>query len=100
VKHLLDARREYLMPRLEGAVALEADAVGPKAVVARWRMGDGRVLMLALNLDGDSLDVASNKVPIASGSTVLFETEGAAESALRDELPGYAFIAVLGPARD
>jgi maltooligosyltrehalose trehalohydrolase len=99
VKSLLDARREYLVPRLDGAFALEADAVGPKAIVARWQMGDGRVLMLAANLDGDSLEVATNKVPIASGSTVLFETEGAAESALRDELPGYSFIAVLGPAR-
>ncbi len=97
VKRLLDARRDYLMPRLDGAFALEADAVGPKAVVARWKMGDGRVLMLAVNLDGESLEVASNKVPIASGSTVLFETEGAAESALRDELPAHGFIAVLGP---
>jgi maltooligosyltrehalose trehalohydrolase len=98
VKRLLDVRHADIVPRMERAFALEADAVGPKAVVARWQMGDGRVLMLAANLDGESLEVATNKVPIASGSTVLFETEGAAESALRDELPGYSFIAVLGPA--
>ena len=33
------------------AHALAAEAIGPKAVVARWRLGDGAVLTLATNLD-------------------------------------------------
>ena len=39
------------MPRLDGAHALTAEAIGPKAVVARWRLGDGAVLTVATNLD-------------------------------------------------
>jgi len=95
VASLLAARRDYLMPRLEGARSLGATAVGPKAVVARWRMGDGKVLTLAFNLDHERIELAENGLPIASGSVVVFETAGAAESALRAELPGFAFIGVL-----
>jgi maltooligosyltrehalose trehalohydrolase len=97
VKGLLAARREFIVPRLQGTRALEAAALGAKAVLARWEMGDGRVLMLAANLDGEALELPDNTLPIASGSTVVFETEGASEAAMRDQLPAHAFVAVLGP---
>ena len=29
--------------------------IGPKAVVARWRLGDGAILTLASNLDADAV---------------------------------------------
>ncbi len=96
VKALLAARHEHLVPRLEGARALGAEAIGPAAVAARWEMGDGRVLMAAVNLGGEPLTLAADAVPVASGSTVLFETEGASSSVLRNEMPGYGFIATLG----
>jgi 1,4-alpha-glucan branching enzyme len=55
---LLMLRHSEIMPRLDGTRSLEAKVVGPAAVVARWRLGDGTVLTLAVNL-GDS--------PVATG---------------------------------
>jgi len=92
---LLRARHEHVIPRLEGARALGAQALGPAAVSAHWSMGDGKVLAMALNLAADHVEFERGAVPIASGSSVVFETEGASSSVLRDEMPGYGFIAVL-----
>ncbi len=50
-KALLDLRRTYIIPRLKGAVAEQAQAIGSKAVFARWRMGDGAMLTLFCDLD-------------------------------------------------
>ncbi|MHB8283925.1 MAG: DUF3459 domain-containing protein, partial [Caulobacteraceae bacterium] len=47
---LLTLRRERIIPNLRGAQALGAEAVGEKAVFARWRLGDGAFLSLAVNL--------------------------------------------------
>ena len=52
-------RHSKIMPRLDGTQSLEAEVIGPAAVVARWRLGDGTVLTLAVNL-GDR--------PVATGS--------------------------------
>ncbi|GBQ61914.1 malto-oligosyltrehalose trehalohydrolase [Komagataeibacter swingsii] len=53
IHHLLALRHRWIMPRLSGAHAIGAEVIGPRAVVARWRMGDGAVLGIALNL-GDA----------------------------------------------
>lgn len=53
-RHLIRLRRREIMPRLDGAHSLGANAVGPAAVVARWRLGDGAVLTIACNLGTDS----------------------------------------------
>lgn len=89
-RRLLEVRRDVLFPRLKGAQAIGADAIGPRAVLARWRMGDGAVLTLALNLDA----AATALLPI-SGGTLVFETEGAAAGAARGELPAHACVALL-----
>lgn len=47
---LLALRRDVIVPRLKGAQAIGAEAVGEGAVTARWRMGDGATLTLAINL--------------------------------------------------
>lgn len=49
-RDVLALRREHVTPRLEGARSTGAEALGPAAVVARWRMGDGARLTLACNL--------------------------------------------------
>lgn len=49
-RELLALRRRQIMPRLDGARAAGAEAIGGKAVQARWRMGDGQLLTLACNL--------------------------------------------------
>ena len=47
---LLALRQSTIVPRLAGARSLSADVIGPAAVVARWRMGDGALLTIAINL--------------------------------------------------
>jgi maltooligosyltrehalose trehalohydrolase len=49
-RDLLALRRDQIVPRLPGASPTGARAIGDKAVLARWAMGDGTELCLALNL--------------------------------------------------
>ncbi|MEJ1968364.1 MAG: malto-oligosyltrehalose trehalohydrolase [Rhizomicrobium sp.] len=49
-KELLNLRRTHIVPRLKGCVAEGADVVGPKAVRASWRMGDGARLTVLADL--------------------------------------------------
>jgi malto-oligosyltrehalose trehalohydrolase len=49
-KQLLRLRRERLTSRLRGAVSQGAQAIGPAAVVAYWRLDDGTILTIACNL--------------------------------------------------
>jgi maltooligosyltrehalose trehalohydrolase len=49
-RQLLKIRREEIVPRLPGAQALGADVLGYGAVSARWRLGDGSLLRIDLNL--------------------------------------------------
>jgi malto-oligosyltrehalose trehalohydrolase len=47
---LLVLRQSLIVPRLSGARSLSAEVIGPAAVIARWRMGDGALLTIATNL--------------------------------------------------
>jgi len=47
---LLSIRRQAIVPRLKTARAIGAEAIGAAAVVARWRLGDGATLVIAINL--------------------------------------------------
>jgi maltooligosyltrehalose trehalohydrolase len=49
-RQLLALRRDEIVPRLEGTQSLGAQVLADKAVTARWRMGDGSVLRIDLNL--------------------------------------------------
>jgi maltooligosyltrehalose trehalohydrolase len=87
---LLAIRRAGLMPRLDGARALDAKAVGPAAVLARWRMNDDAVLTLAANLGGAAVSVSP------PGGRVLFESAaGAAKSLQAGSLPARSTVAML-----
>ncbi len=52
---LLALRHRVIVPRLRGAMAMGAEAIGERAVVARWRMGDRAVLTIALNLGDEAV---------------------------------------------
>jgi len=91
-RKLLAIRRAELVPRLAGAKAVEAKAIGPAAVLARWRMNDGAVLTLAVNL-GE----AAAPVPAPAGR-VLFESTASAPKSLQDgTLPPRTTVALLEP---
>jgi maltooligosyltrehalose trehalohydrolase len=49
-RDLLAVRRDRIVPHLDGAMAAGAAAIGAKAVTARWTLGDGSTLTIALNL--------------------------------------------------
>lgn len=53
---LLTIRRDQIVPRLRGTLAIGAEAIGQGGVVARWRMGDGAILTIALNLGDDRVE--------------------------------------------
>ncbi len=73
---LLAIRRSEIVPRLHDARPLGALVIGDGAVVARWRMADGAVLAIAINLGSDIVHF-----PPPEGRT-LFEigSPGAASS--------------------
>jgi maltooligosyltrehalose trehalohydrolase len=92
-KHLLALRREHIIPRLPGTKALGAQAVGEKAVLARWQLGDGSLLTIATNLGGDT-------VPCGAPGSPLFESmAGAAGTLGTGTLPPRCTVALMDPPR-
>jgi maltooligosyltrehalose trehalohydrolase len=69
-RQLIDVRTRLIVPRLEGATSLGAHVLGAKAVSASWRMGDGAVLTLAMNLGDEpaALPVSEGEVIFAEGT--------------------------------
>ena len=47
---LIALRMTKIVPRLPGTIALDASPIGPKAVRAAWRLGDGTTLTIVTNL--------------------------------------------------
>jgi malto-oligosyltrehalose trehalohydrolase len=56
-RDLLALRQTQITTRLDGAQALSGEPIGEKAVLARWRMGDGKVLTLASNLGPEAVNL-------------------------------------------
>ena len=67
-RQLLRIRREEIVPRLIGAQALGADVLGHGAVSARWRLGDGSILRIDLNLGEKPVEHT-----VAEAPRILFE---------------------------
>lgn len=68
-QRLLGLRHRHIIPRLPGAQALGAEVLGEGAISARWRMGDGQVLRIDLNLSAHA--VSTVELPEAE---VLFQS--------------------------
>ena len=62
------------MPGLSEARALGADILGERAVLARWRLGDGRVLALYVNFSDVPVALPAGR----QAGRVLFESEAGA----------------------
>ncbi len=95
-RRLIALRRAHIVPRLEGARSLGAEAVGPKAVVARWHMGDGAVLTIAVNLDADEVEVPAHRFHMRG--QVLFASPDPTTKAREGCLPGHTTWVVMQPA--
>ncbi|MDB5683334.1 MAG: treZ [Sphingomonas bacterium] len=88
-RDLIALRQARIVPTLPGASALGAEAIGDQAVRARWRLGNGAVLTLAINL-GETA-VPDTDLPSAAPIHAV-GTVGAAK------LGGYSFGAWLEAA--
>ena len=88
---LLVLRREDIVPRLLGTRAVKARALGPAAVVAHWRMGDGALLTIGTNLGPEATEM-----PVHQGRVLFASSAMAARSADGGLLDPYSTIAVLG----
>jgi maltooligosyltrehalose trehalohydrolase len=96
-KSALAVRGKLITPRLAhtkplGASVLPAqDGKDANALVARWRLGDGQTLSIALNLSRESVPFA----PTPDGK-VIFETPPRVRDRVAaQELPSFAFVAWL-----
>jgi maltooligosyltrehalose trehalohydrolase len=85
---LLHLRHALIVPRLAGARSIKATAIGPAAVTASWRMGDGAVLTILVNLGREACDAA-----LPHGAPI-FATHGAI---VPGTLPGFSTLAFLDP---
>lgn len=74
-RQLLRLRHAELVPRLPGVQALGAEVLAAGALRARWRLGDGEVLRIELNL-------AAEPVPLGATppARLLFESREAGEA--------------------
>jgi maltooligosyltrehalose trehalohydrolase len=93
---LLALRREHIVPRLEGTRSLGADAVGPSAVIARWHMGDGAVLTIAVNLGPTEVSIPAHRFHLRG--TLLHATPAVDADDPQDCLPGHATWVLLEAA--
>ncbi len=96
-RELLALRREHVMPRLDGARSLGAEAVGPKAVVARWHTGDGAVYTIAVNLAAEPVGITGHRFHI--GGTLVYASPDAGPPLPDGCLPGHTTWAFLESAR-
>ncbi|KTC43758.1 malto-oligosyltrehalose trehalohydrolase [Pseudomonas fluorescens ABAC62] len=58
-RELLALRHRYLVPHLPGSVALGALVLADGAITARWRLGNGSLLQIDLNLSASTVDHAA-----------------------------------------
>ncbi|MFO1159473.1 MAG: malto-oligosyltrehalose trehalohydrolase [Reyranellaceae bacterium] len=87
---LLALRQRIIVPRLDGARAIDARVIGPAAVSAAWRLGDGSILTIGLNLAADPCAFT------APDNTLLYESS---PGAVRNrQLRGCSAVAFLAAA--
>ena len=92
-RRLLALRHAEIVPRLKGARAIEASALGAAAVLASWRMGDGAILTIAANLGGEPARLDPPR------ARALFEsTSGAAARAQNGSLAARSTVVFLETA--
>jgi maltooligosyltrehalose trehalohydrolase len=68
-QRLIALRLTEIVPRLPGTVSLGAQVIGPKAVLARWKLGDGARLTIVTNLGTDavSFDMPAGRLLFTTG---------------------------------
>ena len=93
-RRLLALRAEYLVPFLKRTQAVRAEALGPYAVAATWRLGNGASWTLACNLGGESCSFGgeSSSFRLQSGRAVFGTLHG-------DAIGPFTTVALMEPFR-
>jgi maltooligosyltrehalose trehalohydrolase len=86
-RELLAIRTRHIMPHMKCARALSAEPLGEAAVRASWRLDNGTVLAIGVNLGSATL-------PWSTSGDILFATPGGTASAL----PPRSCVATIEPA--
>jgi len=95
-RRLLELRSTRVTPGIPGAVSMGARALGSHAVVARWRLGNEKVLTLYANLGEDDISAESLADDYDPLAEVIFESQAGVDAALRAvRLPAYGVVALL-----
>lgn len=98
VAQLLRIRSLHIAPFLRGAHAIDAQAIGPKAVNARWLLADRSVLNITVNLAEQGLTESLDRLAHPAGADLLYDSGGALEGLAAGCFPGYAILAIREPA--
>ncbi|WDZ94243.1 malto-oligosyltrehalose trehalohydrolase [Herbaspirillum sp. WKF16] len=101
VAHLLRLRAQHVTPFLRGARAIEARAIGPKAVHARWMLSNRTVLNITVNLAEEGLTGSLEQLAETAGlagADVLFDSGGALQGVAGGGFPGHSILAIREPA--
>jgi len=91
-RDLLAIRRKQIVPHLNTAKTIRAEAVGPLAVVARWRLDDA-ALTLAANLGPQPCKL------VQPAGRLIFETAGGAQALNDGKLAPFTTVAFLESQR-
>jgi maltooligosyltrehalose trehalohydrolase len=95
IQELLTLRHVEIVPRLSGCRGSGAEVIGPAAVLARWRMGDGSILSMVVNLADELLTPAADVLDRIGIGRVLHATDGCAGQLALGNIAPYSFIAML-----
>ena len=90
IHHLLALRGDHIVPRLDGAKAKSARAIGMAAVEAQWRMGHGAMLTILANFGADSV-----QADVPRGRLMFESVTDAAASMREGRLAGLATLVYL-----
>ena len=82
-RRLLSIRHDAIIPRLKNAKGLKAQVLGPGAVAAQWKLGDGAELAIALNIGEDAAPF-----PGARGTSLFALGDAGAPASFRAEIVG------------
>jgi maltooligosyltrehalose trehalohydrolase len=94
VHKLLDVRRTRVTPGIPGCRSAGVEVLGKAALVARWRLGTGETLAIAINF-GDE----KPSLPLPSGDTIFEAPVGAWDAAMYGALLERSAVAWIEPGR-
>jgi malto-oligosyltrehalose trehalohydrolase len=96
-RQLLAVRAQEIVPRLAGARAQDAVVIGEAAVRADWRLGDGSMLRIYLNLGADH--AMTGNLPPVEGRLLAESRDGAAAAVQDGSVPAQSAVVWLAPAQ-